>query len=136
MKVKRTAAAVAAGVILAVSTVVMTSAVKADSNIRYEGKTAIVSTAEIAKNVRGFRGTTPVEIYIKKGKIEKIVPLRNQETPKFFAKARTLLNNYTGKSVSKAARMQVDGVSGATFSSKALKKNVELGLAYYKKHRK
>lgn len=78
----------------------------------------------------------PVEIYIKKGQIEKIVPLRNQETPKFFAKARTLLNNYTGKSVSKAARMQVDGVSGATFSSKALKKNVELGLAYYKKHRK
>lgn len=63
MKVKRTAAAVASGVILAVSTVVMTSAVKADSNIRYEGKTAIVNTAEIAKNVRGFRGATGRDIH-------------------------------------------------------------------------
>jgi uncharacterized protein with FMN-binding domain len=31
--------------------------------------------------------------------------------------------------------MDVDGVSGATFSSKALIKNVQMGLKYYKAHK-
>ena len=36
---------------------------------------------------------------------------------------------------SKAATAQVDGVTGATFSSKAVKENVKRGIAYYQKHK-
>ena len=49
--------------------------------------------------------------------------------------AKTLLAKYEGKTVKKAASMDVDGVSGATYTSKALKKNVQLGLDYYKSHK-
>ena len=37
--------------------------------------------------------------------------------------------------VTKALTADVDGVTGATFSSDAVKKNVKLGLEYYKAHK-
>jgi electron transport complex protein RnfG len=37
--------------------------------------------------------------------------------------------------VKKAARMNVDAVTGATFSSRALVKNVQAGLEYYQKQK-
>ena len=65
----------------------------------------------------------------------KIEALSNKETPKFFEKAKTVLATWEGKSVKKAAKQDVDGVSGATYSSKALIKNVQLGLQYYNEHK-
>ena len=59
----------------------------------------------------------------------------NHETPQFFAKAKTLLDQFNGQTVSKAVKMNIDGVSGATYSSEALKKNVKLRLEYYKKNK-
>ena len=44
-------------------------------------------------------------------------------------------NKVNGMKVSKAATVQVDGVTGATFSSKAVKENVKRGIAYYQKHK-
>ena len=76
-----------------------------------------------------------MKIYIRKNKVVKVEALQNRETPKFFAKAKTLLAKYEGKTVSKAAKMNVDGITGATYSSNALKKNVQLGLEYYKTHK-
>ena len=93
--------------------------------------TTVVNTTEISKTVRGFKGATPVEIYIKKNKIVKVEALPNRETPQYFAKAKTLLKQFEGKTVKKAAQMEVDGVSGATYSSRALIKNVQQGLNYY-----
>ena len=101
--------------------VIMMSAMPADNIMTKENDTTIINT-------------NPVKIYIKQDKVVKIEALPNHETPKFFDKAKTLLTEYNGKSVSKAAKMDVDGVSGATYSSKALKKNVQLGLEYYKKN--
>ncbi len=94
--------------------------------------TTVVNTTEISKTVRGFKGATPVEIYIKKNKIVKVEALPNRETPQYFAKAKTLLKQFEGKTVKKAAQMEVDGVSGATYSSRDLIKNVQQGLNYYK----
>ena len=94
--------------------------------------TTVVNTTEISKTVRGFKGATPVEICIKKNKIVKVEALPNRETPQYFAKAKTLLKQFEGKTVKKAAQMEVDGVSGATYSSRALIKNVQQGLNYYK----
>ena len=72
---------------------------------------------------------------IEKDKVVKIEALPNKETPKFFEKAKTVLATWEGKSVKKAAKQDVDGVSGATYSSKALIKNVQLGLQYYNEHK-
>jgi electron transport complex protein RnfG len=37
--------------------------------------------------------------------------------------------------VKDAQKMEVDGVTGATFTSDAIKENIKLGLDYYKKHK-
>jgi uncharacterized protein with FMN-binding domain len=70
------------------------------------------------------------------GKVQKIVALPNQDTPSVFAQAETLLKKFVGKSVDEAEQMKVDGVSGATYSSKALIQNVKGGLKYYKENKK
>ena len=38
-------------------------------------------------------------------------------------------------SVNKAMKAKVDGATGATYSSNAVKENVRRGLEYYKKHK-
>jgi len=111
------------------------SAMPGDNILTKEKDTTIINTQLLGKNIKGYRGATPVKIYVFKNKIAKVEALPNRETPKFFYQAKTLLTKYNGKSVNKALKMNVDGVSGATFSSKALKKNVQLGLEYYKQHK-
>ena len=53
---------------------VMTSAMVADGAITREGDAVVVDTKTIVKGVVGYNGSTHVKIYIKKDKIEKIVP--------------------------------------------------------------
>lgn len=109
------------------------AATNAQPVMRRDGKTYIVNTTTLC-NTRGFRGTTPLEVYIKGNKVVKVVALRNQETPKFFDKVRSgLLPKMVGKNINKAA--SVDGVSGATFSSRAVKANVAAAVKYYKEHK-
>lgn len=61
----------------------------------------------------------------------KVVALPNQETPNYFAKVKgLLLPKFADKSTSKP--IQVDGITGATFSSKAVKENVSAAVRYYK----
>ena len=79
---------------------------------------------------------TPLSIYIKKGKIVEIKPLANQETPNYFNKVKQgLLNKWNGMKVKKAHTAQIDGVTGATYSSKAVKENVKRGAKYYLKNK-
>ena len=115
--------------------VVMVSAMPNDNVISRENDTVIVNTQQLGKNIKGFRGNTPIKIFIRKNKVVKIEAMPNHETPQFFAKAKTLLDQFNGQTVSKAVKMNVDGVSGATYSSEALKKNIKLGLEYYKKNK-
>lgn len=103
--------------------------------IKYSKGTAIVNTSSIVK-ARGFQNKTPVKIFIKNDRITKIESLPNQETPAVFARAEELYNKFIGKTVNEASAMKVDGVSGATYSSKALIQNVKGGLKYYKDNKK
>ncbi len=96
--------------------------------------TYVVNTTTLASNVRGYVGSTPLEVYIKKNKVVKVVALPNKETPKIFAKVKSgMLPKYAGKKTS--AVSSVDGVTGATYSSKAVKANVEAAVKYYKAHK-
>ena len=98
--------------------------------------TYVVNTTTLAKDVKGFKGNTPLKIYIKSNKIVKIEPLTNRESPQYFAKVKQgLLNKWYGMKASKASTTQVDGVTGATFSSKAVKENIKRGAKYYVKNK-
>ena len=96
----------------------------------------VMNTTTLAMDVKGFKGNTPLKIYIKSNKIVKIEPLANRESPNFFAKVKQgLLSKWYGMKASKASTTQVDGVTGATFSSKAVKENVKRGAKYYLKNK-
>mgnify|MGYP006320922133 FL=1 len=91
--------------------------------------TIVVNTTIIGKDINGFGGNVPLEIYIKADKIIKIIPLKNSETPEFFALASQLFGRWINKSVEDAlAEKDVDAISGATYSSKAIIANLHRGL--------
>ena len=98
--------------------------------------TYVVNTTTLAQDVEGYNGPTPVEIYIKKNKIVKVVLLKSQETPKYNARIKKqMLPSYEGQKVSKNKYAEVDALTGATFTSNAVKENVKRGLEYYWKHK-
>ena len=112
------------------------SAVPGDEPITKNGKETIVNTTTIAEDVKGYIGTTPLKIYIVNNKIDHIEALPNQETPKYFLKVKKqMLDKWNGMTVNKAIKADVDGVTGATYSSDCLKQTVKRGLEYYKKHK-
>lgn len=92
----------------------------------------IINTAEIGKDIIGYGGQTPVEITVSDGVIKKITLLPNQETPEFFGAIRNsdLVDRLEGKTLEEASQMPMDGVSGATYSSKAIIGNIKTGIAY------
>lgn len=98
--------------------------------------TYVVNTTTLADDVEGYNGTTPLEIHIKKNKIVKVVLLKNQETPKYLARIKKqYLPQYEGLKIKKNQSVAVDGLTGATFTSDAIKENVKRGLDYYWKHK-
>ena len=98
--------------------------------------TYVVNTTTLASDVKGYRSTTPLNIYIKNGKVEKVEALKNQETPKYFVQVKNaILSKWNGEKVAKAVKLKVDGVTGATMSSDAVKENVKRGLEYYQKNK-
>lgn len=97
--------------------------------------TIVIRTTLLGKNVIGYNGETPLEIYIKDNIIQKITPLAHEETPKYFARVqKILLPKYIGMNIKKAEKAKVDAVTGATMTSKAVKENIKRGIAYYKKN--
>ena len=116
--------------------VLLMSAKKDDGVITKENGMYVVNTTTLAADVDGYIGATPLKIYIKNNKIEKIEALPNKETPKYFAKVKKqVLDKWNGKTVKEALKAQADGVTGATLSSDAVKENVKRGLEYYQKHK-
>ena len=115
---------------------VMLQSAKPDEVITKEDGMTVVNTTTLSKDVIGYMDATPLKIYIKKDKIEKVEALKNQETPKYFLRVRKqMLDKWNGMKVNDALKANVDGVTGATMSSDAVKENIRLGLEYYKKHK-
>ncbi|MCF0199181.1 MAG: FMN-binding protein [Bacteroidaceae bacterium] len=90
----------------------------------------VINTTDLAADVRGYVGATPVEITIEDGRVKSVRPLPNDETPNFFLRLTEsgLFRAWDGLSVSEAKSVHVDAVTGATFSSKAVIENVRRGL--------
>lgn len=117
--------------------VLLSSANKKDDKVMVKEDGAyVINTTELGKGVDGYVGPTPLKVYIRKNKIEKIEFLPNQETPKYWnACKKHMLNKWDGMKVSEAKTAEVDGRTGATFSSDAVKKNVKLAVEYYEKNK-
>ena len=114
--------------------VAMTSGGSADDVMT---RTYVVNTTTLAPTVKGYAGATPLKIHIKNDRIVKIEALPNREAHNVFLRAeKGLFGKWTGKQVGEASKQKVDAVSGATYSSNAIKENVKRGLAYYRKHKK
>ena len=94
----------------------------------------VVNTKPLAKDVQGYGGPVPLKIHIKDGRVAAVEAEPNAESPDFFNRAKELLNHWQNKSVDEAMSEEVDAVSGATFSSKAIIANMQRGLAYAKQH--
>lgn len=109
----------------------------ADETMTKENGSFVINTTELGKDVEGYQGTTPLKVYIKSGKVEKIEFLKSTETPKYYVKVKKALQDkWNGKKVKEAKTMQVDVVTGATFSSEAVIENVRRALDYYQNHKK
>jgi len=99
--------------------------------------TYVVNTTTLAQDVEGYNGPTPVEVYIKKNKIVKVVPLKSQEGPKYVAMVKKeMLPKYERMNVKKGTVQEVDAVTGATFTSRAMQENIKRAVEYYKSHKK
>ena len=124
-----------ATLLIVAATLQSASPKKGDDVMTKENGMYVVNTTSLSKSVTGYVSATPIKIYIQKDKIVKIEALKNEETPKYMAKVKkNLLNKWDGMKVKDAQKQTVDGVTGATFTSNAIKENVKLGLDYYKKH--
>lgn len=122
--------------LIALAATLQSAAPQGDEVMTKEDGMYVVNTTTLGKDVQGYVATTPVKVYIKKNKVEKVEFLKNQETPKYNARVKkALLNKWDGMKVKDAASQKVDGVTGATFTSDAIIKNVQLALEYYQRHK-
>ena len=84
-------------------------------NITNDG-TMIISTYELGKDVMGYGGKTPLQIYIKEGIIQDIVFLSNSETPEFFHEVGNShdILRLIGLTIDEASDIPIDAITGAT----------------------
>ncbi len=91
--------------------------------------TQVIYTGDIASKVIGYNGPIPLNITIKNGVIEDIEVLENQESPGYLKRATAkVLPQYIGKTVAEAKKLKADVATGATYSSEAIIKNIQMGL--------
>ena len=114
----------------------MQSFVADDNVMTKEDGMYVINTTTLGSDIEGYNGPTPLKIYIKKNKVERIEFLKSMETPKYYAKVKkALMDKWNGLKVKDAKMQQVDIVTGATYSSEAVIKNVQAGLDYYQKNK-
>lgn len=91
--------------------------------------TTVISTAELGKDIIGFNGPTPLTITLEGGRITAVIAQANEETPGFFRMVEgVLLPKWVGMTPQEALATEVDAVSGATYSSRAVIANVRLAM--------
>lgn len=93
--------------------------------------TLVIDTRSLGAEIYGYADVTPLEIRIFDDKVVSVKALPNKETPGFFRRVENseIFTRPVGLSVDEALALELDAVSGATYSSKAVIENLRLGLA-------
>ena len=108
---------------------VISSAQTKDESKRVIGKDLVlINTTTLCEDVEGYIGPTPVQIKIQNDTIRDIIALQNEESPAYFKEAVKVLKKWIGLTPAKGLEIEVDAISGATFTSEALIENVKAGL--------
>ncbi len=94
----------------------------------------IINTTNLGKDIYGYGGRVPLEITLKNGIVTNVKALKNSETSDFFSEASQLLSKWNGKTPEEALKMKTDGISGATFSSRAIIGNMKVAMQYADKN--
>ena len=120
---------IAAIMLLVAGTVSLDARTKKKTATKKAATTQVIYTGDIASKVIGYNGTTPLNITVKNGVIENIEVLPNQESPAYLKRAKDkVLPQYIGKTVTEAKKLKPDIATGATYTSEALIKNIQVGL--------
>lgn len=92
----------------------------------------VINTTRPGSAIQGYGGTVPLEIYVTEGRIDSISALPNNETGDVFRRLyeEGLMRAWNGHTLEEAARLDVDAISGATYSSEAVIGNVRSGVKY------
>lgn len=92
----------------------------------------VVNTTVLGSDILGYGGYVPLEIYITDGRIDSVKALPNNETSDVFQRLydEGLMKTWDGHTLKEAAGMEVDGITGATYSSNAVIGNVKAGANY------
>lgn len=114
----------------------MMSFMAGDNTMTKENDVYMIDTTELGKTIEGYKAPTPLKVYIKNDKVERIEFLKSQESAKYYAKVKNaLLEKWNGLKVKDAKALQVDAVTGATYTSEAVIENVRIALDYYQSHK-
>ena len=120
---------IAAIMLLVASTASLDARTKKKATSKKAATSQVIYTGDIANKVIGYNGTTPLNITVKNGVIENIEVLPNQESPGYLKRAKDkVLPQYIGKTVAEAKKLDADIATGATYTSKALIQNIQMGL--------
>ena len=95
----------------------------------------IMKSSPYSDEISGFMGPTPLMIGLAPDfKIQKVIALKNEETPPFFERVKSngLLDAWNGLLPSQVADKQVDAISGATFSSNGVIGSMQARMAAVK----
>ena len=104
-----------------------------DGVMQKTGKIYTINTETIC-NARGFHGNTPVKVTVKKDVIVNVEALPNRETPRFFESVKqNMLPKF--RDVKFKDYATVDGVTGSTISSNAVRENMKAAFEYYTEHK-
>ena len=88
----------------------------------------VYSSQPFGSKIRGFAGPTPVFVAVNRsGKIVSVAPAPNEESPEYFdaIKKSGLFQKWNGMTLKKATTYAPDAITGATYSSAAVIRNVQ-----------
>lgn len=120
---------IAAIMLLVAGTTSLDARTKKKAATKKASTSQVIYTGDIANKVIGYNGTTPLNITVKNGVIENIEVLENQESPAYLKRAKDkVLPQYIGKTVAEAKKLKPDIATGATYTSEAIIKNIQMGL--------
>ena len=120
---------IAAIMLLVAGSVSLNARTKKSTKKAKASTTQVIYTGDIANKVIGYNGTTPLNITVKNSVIENIEVLPNQESPGYLKRSKDkVLPQYIGKTVAEAKKLNADIATGATYTSKALIQNIQMGL--------
>lgn len=100
------------------------------SEITVNSGEIVVDTSTLSRDIIGYGGPTPLTVTFVDGQIASVEAQRNAETPGFMRRVEQgLFPRFIGMTAAEAADCDVDAISGATFTSVAVIRNIRIAGA-------